>query len=202
MNATYLVPDDLAPGFTQPVFASQAIFRAVLSAMSHPGTVLPLPATPSAPPELGGGLGALSLSFADLDTPIWLDSVTDTNEARDYLAFHCGAPPVITPALATFALIGNPLNMPTLDRFALGEPSYPDRSTTLFIRVHSLSSGTEVTLRGAGIREKTRLCVDGLPQCFWTEWMHNRALFPLGIDVIFTDDMTVAALPRTTRVDG
>ena len=193
---------DLDAGFSQPIFDSQATFRAILSAMSRPGTVLPLPATPSAPPELGSGLGALSLSFADLDTPIWLDSETDTDKARDYLAFHCGAPPVITPALAMFALIGNPLDLPPLDRFALGEPSYPDRSTTLFIRVRSLSIGRDVTLRGAGIREKTRLRVDGLPERFWNEWMHNRSLFPLGIDAILTDDVTVAALPRTTQVDA
>jgi len=189
-------------GFAEPVLDSQATFRAVLTAMSRPGTRVPLPACPPAPPRLGRGLGALALAFADLDTPLWLDAAIDSADARAYLAFHCGAPLAAAPAEAAFALIGQAAQLGPFAHFALGDPAYPDRSTTLFIRVNSLAEGAEVQLRGPGIREMARMRTDGLPAHFWQELTLNHARFPLGVDIVLTDDADIAALPRTTRVSA
>jgi alpha-D-ribose 1-methylphosphonate 5-triphosphate synthase subunit PhnH len=50
-------------------------------------------------------------------------------------------------------------------------------------------------LRGPGIKEQAQLSLPET-QAFQT----NAALFPLGLDFIFTCGDRLAALPRTTRV--
>jgi alpha-D-ribose 1-methylphosphonate 5-triphosphate synthase subunit PhnH len=120
----------VAPGLTDPVFDAQACFRTLLDAMTHPGRIVALPvAFNREPPEpLGVAAAQIALTLCDVDTPVWLDAAS--SDAIRYLAFHCGATVIDTPAEARFVFSVDPDRLRPLDQFALGSDEYPDRSTS------------------------------------------------------------------------
>ncbi len=191
---------DLLPGLPDPVFDSQRVFRCVLDALAHPGSVHELDIALTSPAPLSATATALGLTLADFETPVWLQA--RAGGAAQYLRFHCGCPLVAEPALARFAIAHDALALPPLASFALGEIDYPDRSATLLLQVEELSEGKGVKLRGPGIREHAQLAVKGLPARFWSEWRENGQLFPRGIDAILVADKRIVGLPRTTQVEA
>lgn len=188
-----------ASGFVDPVFDSQAVFRTVLHALAHPGTIGEMPIALDPPAPLDPATAAVCLALLDVETPIWLQARGDA--VPGFLRFHCGSPIVASPGGARFALIDDLPAMPLLQAFDAGTDEYPDRSATLIVQVEDLIAGSGVTLTGPGMREQSRLTVRGLSSSFWDEWRENAANFPRGIDIIFTAGRRLAALPRTTRVE-
>ena len=81
-----------------------------------------------------------------------------------------------------------------LSSYPIGTPEYPDRSTTLIVECAELEAAG-ATLRGPGIKSEAAL---SLPET--RAFQSNRALFPLGLDFIFTCGNRLAALPRSTEV--
>jgi alpha-D-ribose 1-methylphosphonate 5-triphosphate synthase subunit PhnH len=205
------------PGFTNPVDDAQAVFRALLGALSRPGISASL-AGRSLPPPVSGltqGMLAVALGLCDQDTPLWLDSASDTPETRRHLRFHCASPFAVCPLEAAFAFISEPAAMPRLREFNPGRPDFPDRSATLVISAGlSHREAQTVEASGPGIKGNDRgawqrLSVSGLPGWFWEDWEENRVAHPLGVDVIFVDDgardsedgaVRLLGLPRTVRV--
>jgi alpha-D-ribose 1-methylphosphonate 5-triphosphate synthase subunit PhnH len=179
----------LEGGFAdRPVEAAHA-FRAALGAMARPGTVHRVAgARPPAP--LSPAAGALALTLADGDTPLWLAPSLDGEALRAWLRFHTGAPFAV-PGEARFAF-GRWEELP-LDAFAIGTPEYPDRSATLLVEVDEI--GREHRLTGPGIEREAWLTV---PDPGWHR--ANRARFPLWLDVFLACGDRLAALPRTVRV--
>jgi alpha-D-ribose 1-methylphosphonate 5-triphosphate synthase subunit PhnH len=193
------VNETLSAGFADPVGAAQATFRAVLTALSEPGTIVPLDLSLEAPPPLGFAAAAVALSLLDGDTPLWCDPTS--RAAAPSLRFHTGAPLVEAPERARFALIGDIAQLPSLAAFDAGTDEYPDRSATLIIEVASLGNGAALVLRGPGIPERRSLAVGGLPAGFTAEWRANHARFPRGVDVILTAGHRLAGLPRSTVIE-
>jgi alpha-D-ribose 1-methylphosphonate 5-triphosphate synthase subunit PhnH len=191
----------IAPGFADPVFDSQATFRAALDALARPGRVVPLAPLLTPPAPLNPTAAALCLALADLDTPLWLDPAADSAAVRDYLRFHSGAPLVAGRADATFAVLAAPATAADFEGFAPGTPEYPDRSATLIVQVAGFAEAGGVTLSGPGIESHRGLAVDGLPEGFWTWARANHAGYPLGVDVLFAAPDRVAGLPRSTAVE-
>ena len=70
------------------------------------------------------------------------------------------------------------------------------------MQVEALVAGRGRRLTGPGIRLEARLEARGLPETFWQGFRHNHALFPRGVDVLLTAGRQLAALPRTTAVEG
>lgn len=193
----------LAPAFIEPVLDAQAVFRVVMQAMSRPGIVQALDRRLSPPAPMSAGSAAAALTLFDYETPVWLDrSLTDAEDVSRWLRFHTGAPIVSDPQQAAFALITDPAKAPDFMAFALGAPDYPDRSTTLILQVESLLSGLTMMLRGPGIAGMQTLSARPLPDCFIRQMVDNRALFPRGVDVLLVTDDAVAAIPRSTRIEG
>lgn len=190
----------VAPGFARPVHDGQQVFRAVLAAMSRPGSVVPLPAPPAGHGGLGPSTAAVLLALADLETPLWLSPELDTDEARGFLRFHCGSPITADPAEAAFAICGDPAHLPDAGLFALGTPAYPDRSATLILRVPKLIEDRGMVLSGPGIDGQTRLDVPGLSPAIIASHQDNHAIFPMGFDIIFAGPDALACLPRTTQI--
>src|SRR5690606_37837176 len=85
----------IAPGFANPVFDSQRIFRGLLEAMSYPGRIVDTGSLASAPAPLSPAAAATCLALADYETPVWLDPAA--HPVRDWLRFHCGCPIVSDP---------------------------------------------------------------------------------------------------------
>lgn len=188
-------------GFTDPVFDSQAAFRAVMEAMARPGSRHPVPLAVEAPPPLQPAAAALALALLDADTRLWLDPpLAAAAEVGAWLRFHTGTRIVAAPEAAGFALIADPAGLPALTRFAQGETDYPDRSTTLLLQLDSLTGGPPLVLTGPGLAAPAALAPRPLPADFVARMQGNRARFPLGVDLVLAAGDLVAALPRSTAV--
>ena len=184
------------PGFADPVADSQATFRAVLDAMSHPGRVATAGTGLRPPPPLHPATAAVLLTLVDTDTPLWLHDAFAP--ARDWLAFHCGAA-FADPARAAFAAA--PV-LPGFAAFAAGSDEAPELSATLIVQVAALGSGAALTLSGPGLLAAGMLAVDGLPADFPALWAANHALYPRGIDLLLCCGTSLAALPRSVTVQA
>ncbi|MEM6372987.1 MAG: phosphonate C-P lyase system protein PhnH [Pseudomonadota bacterium] len=181
----------LSGGFADPAIQSAHAFRQVMEAMARPGMILDIAgATPPAP--LSTAAGTVLLTLCDTDTPVHLAGETDCDAVRQWLAFHTGAP-LAGPAHAMFA-VGTWGALTPLAPYPVGTSQYPDRSATLIVECPALTP-TGAQLSGPGIQDSTSL---SLPEV--AAFQSNAALFPRGLDFIFTSGDHLAALPRTTEV--
>lgn len=190
----------LTPGFLDPVFDSQAVFRTAMSATAYPGRVFRIGPFLAPPPPLGGATAALCLTVADFETMLYVDALSP--EVLAWLRFHCGAPVSPDADDARFGLITDPSTMPKFTRFNAGDVEYPDRSTTLIIQVPSLTDGPVTSWSGPGIKNCITPGIAGLPEWFWPDWDLGMELYPRGIDVFFTSGAEVIGLPRTIKVEA
>ena len=192
---------ELPSGFAEKVLSAQSTFRSVMDAMARPGSVQRIVATTGTPAAMMRGTAAIALTLFDHDTPIWLDpAMSETSDVSKWLKFHTSAPVITDSSTASFALVGDPENLPALDRFAFGSNEYPDRSTTLILQVESLTSGPSVELRGPGIDGTATLRASIQPRDLFERLSINSGLFPRGIDVVLVHDDSIVAIPRTTRL--
>lgn len=189
----------LWPALTDPVHDSQRLFRQILQAMSEPGTLheLQVPSPPRDAP-IGLALWGALLTLCDLDTQLWIAPALDSPELRDALHFHTGCRLTNVPSEADFALV-MPDTLATETDFAIGNDSYPDRSTTLLVAVECLSNEGPWQLSGPGI-ETQRMLDIGQADALMSQLNTNRSRFPCGLDAILTCGERLAAIPRSTRV--
>lgn len=185
--------ETLSGGFDNPAIQSSHAFRAVMEAMARPGQIQEIEgAEPPAPLSIAAG--SVLLTLCDADTPVYLAGEADTGDVRAWLAFHTGAP-LTGPSHAMFAVGGWDALMP-LGAYPIGTSEYPDRSTTLIVESPELAP-SGATLRGPGIKSQASLSLPDI-----TAFQNNRALFPLGLDFIFTEGARLAAVPRSTLVNA
>lgn len=181
----------LSGGLTDAPRDAARAFRAALNALARPGRIETITGG-QAPAPVSPAAATLLLTLCDPETPVHLAPGHDGQAIRDWLAFHTGAP-VTGPDRAAFAL-GTWDTLQPLDRFPIGTPEYPDRSTTLIVEVDTLTP-EGATLSGPGIKDTHSL---SLPET--AAFQANAALFPLGLDFFFTCGSRLAGLPRTTEV--
>ena len=192
---------ELPAGFADKVLSAQSTFRSVMDAMARPGSVQRIASAAGTPVGVMRGTAAIALTLFDHDTPVWLDGrMSATADVAKWLKFHTSAPVVADSSIASFALIGDPQSLPTLDRFAFGSNEYPDRSTTVVLQVESLTNGPAVELCGPGIDGTATLRASIQPHDLFERLAVNAALFPRGIDVVLVHDDSIVAIPRTTRL--
>ena len=113
---------------------------------------------------------------------------------RDWITFHTGAP-LVERARASFALGPWQALLPLTD-YPVGSAEYPDRSTTLIVEMPTLTQ-TGARLTGPGIETAAALSLPDI-----AAFQRNAALYPLGLDFLFTAGDHLAALPRSTRVEA
>ena len=194
---------ELPAGFADKVLSAQSTFRSVMDAMARPGSVQRIVAAAGTPGAMMRGTAAIALTLFDHDTPVWLDPLmSETSNVTKWLKFHTGAPVVGDSSICSFALIGDPVALPALDRFSFGTNEYPDRSTTLILQVESLTQGPGIELHGPGIDGTASLQAAIEPADLLERLAINAALFPRGIDVVLVHDDTIVAIPRTTRLSA
>lgn len=197
--AGWPTPRELLPA------TAQRAFRAIMDAFSRPGTLHQLP--PDAVPEGVPAVMIPLLTLADMMTPIAaLPTPGQPTEDAVGLAARLVVAPIAEPGSTRFALAFGEPDHEIFARLNRGSHWSPEAGAMLFQRVSGLGVSTEAgwSLTGPGIKpdEPVRLAVDGLSE----EWLTVRAElvsdYPAGIDVVLvTDEGSIAALPRTTRVD-
>jgi alpha-D-ribose 1-methylphosphonate 5-triphosphate synthase subunit PhnH len=185
----------LLPGFADPVLDAQRAFRAVLEAMSRPGTLHPAGGELRAPSPLAPATAAVLLTLADADTPVWL--AAPFAEARDWIAFHCGATIVPRAADAAFAVAPEMIDLAALNT---GSDEIPEDGATLILQLGAFDRGKKLRLAGPGLATPVTLAVDGVGEKFLAAWEANHALYPRGVDLILCAGETLAAFPRSLRI--
>ena len=191
---------ELPAGFADKALSAQSTFRSVMDAMARPGSIQRIASAAGTPAAMMRGTAAIALTLFDHDTPVWLDGRVSTSEVAKWLKFHTSAPVTSDPSIASFAVVGDPENLPALDRFAFGSNEYPDRSTTLIVQVGGLTDGPVVELQGPGIDGSAALRASIQPRDLFERLAINATLFPRGIDVVLVHDDSIVAIPRTTRL--
>jgi alpha-D-ribose 1-methylphosphonate 5-triphosphate synthase subunit PhnH len=192
---------EMPAGFADKVIAAQSTFRTVMDAMARPGSVQLIRAVSGVPAPMMRGAAAIALTLFDQDTPIWLDEkLAASHDVIKWIKFHTSAPVIADAAASSFAVIADPTSLPEFDRFALGSPEYPDRSTTIVVQVASLNEGPAYRLSGPGIDGVTVLrAAIGVPDLV-DRLAENARRFPRGIDLLLVSGESIVALPRTTRL--
>jgi alpha-D-ribose 1-methylphosphonate 5-triphosphate synthase subunit PhnH len=191
----------LTMAFADSIDQSQASFRALLDAMSRPGTIREIAGADrlAGVPGLSPAAAAVALTLVDFETPVWLSPAA--SPCGEWLRFHCGARIVADPGAARFAFAGAAETLPDLEAFDLGSDEFPDRAVTLVLDVTSLR-GTGWRLSGPGINGMAEFSAEGVSPAFLAARRSLAVLFPRGLDVIFAAGAQLAALPRTTKVEG
>jgi alpha-D-ribose 1-methylphosphonate 5-triphosphate synthase subunit PhnH len=192
----------IAAGFADPVFQSQAAFRALLAALSEPGLMQDVAGDFAPPAGLNAATAIALLTLADYETPIWLPDVLRDGPAGAWLRFHCGAALVDEPAAASFAVIDGATDTAPLSAFNPGTDQFPDRSTTVIVQCAGLDGGEAATLEGPGIPGRRTVAPMGLPPDFWAQVAANAEIYPLGVDLILSHGGAVLGLPRSTQIRG
>ncbi len=169
----------------------QQNYRALLEAVSRPGTVQPVRFSAHDTDAVTAILATLldgEVSLCDLDQQIdedsWplLQAVPRNADQADYVVCDGSKPPAFQPKLGSLAS--------------------PEHSATLLLSVGSLTSDSAtIRLQGPGIKEHKACSIAGL--C--NSWLAARAdwvdAFPLGVDMLLIDRDSVLALPRSTQVE-
>jgi len=191
----------LAPGFDDEAFGSQAVFRAAMDALSHPGRPLDMPVETGVPRQGHIASAALLLGLLDADTSVWISPSLRHSDAASWLRFHTGCQCLDDVGAAQFVWLALGDELPQLSELRLGNDTYPHQSATCVIEVRGLQADAPGwTLRGPGIPGERSLSIQGLPMAFEALWADNHAKFPCGVDVFLTTPTQLAGLPRTTRM--
>ncbi len=207
LNYLPQISNTLVPGFNDPVHDAQRVFRALLEALSRPGSIVAIDAALPNNHAMRDGLMcrvplaafASLLALTDYSTLVFLES--DSALFGDALRFHASAPLTRDWHGVSIVYIDDATNMPSLKGFSLGEPEAPETSATLFIRVPSLTEGESLVWRGPGIQDHRVMMIAGLPAAFWQERASLASHFPRGIDCYFVAGGSLVGLPRTTHVE-
>ena len=190
----------IQPGFSNPVYSSQEVFRRCLSAMSRPGTLIEVAHDAEVPEPLTPAAGALALTLLDHDTTVWLSPSLQCEEVITFLRFHTGCTVTDEPMKAAFGFVHSPAELPPFEAFALGSEEFPQDSITLVLQSHGLASGIGWPLSGPGIHRSNLLRAAGYGADFAGMWAANHRRFPCGADVIFASANLLCGLPRTTMI--
>jgi len=195
----------LSPGFGDETHSSQFIFRTVLNALSYPGRLNTLHHDARPPLGLNPVASGVLLALLDSETSLWLSDSLRNTLASTWLQFHTDCTITDDIKTADFVWIKRFAECPALDQLQTGSDAYPDRSAICIIEVESLTKKSDqgsFVLQGPGIKETQELDISAWSreECkMWLEfWNSNRALFPCGVDVFFSDGEALVGLPRTS----
>jgi len=188
-------------GFDNAAFDSSRIFRYALDAMSRPGKIVDIDIPLPSPEGLNSATTAVLLTLADMDTPIWLSPEIKTIQAETHIRFHTGCEITENPERATFAIAPANGDLSFLASLPAGNPEMPHLSTTLILLVDGFEGQTPLQLTGPGIQTTTSLSPTPVSAEFYPWAQANQRLFPCGVDTFFAASSSLAALPRSTRME-
>ncbi len=188
----------LYPGWQQPVFDAQSVFRSSMLAQSYVGRAQQIEPELELPPGIEPACAALALTLIDFETPVCCLGFAP--QVLSWLQFHTQAPQVEL-AEAHFVLVAKQHELPSLHQCLQGTDLYPDRSATIIKELSNLNSGQALCLSGPGLAQPMRLHLPDLPADFVRQRMANYLHFPCGVDLFLCAGRQLLALPRSTKVE-
>lgn len=190
------------------VHDTQRIYRALLDAMSFPGTVreigpavCKLDGSAAACPAAAGI--ALTLLDGEVSHAVRMTEATALSDYIRKMTFSPSVPPEQADYVFADGWLEEAEIRSLFERISRGTHEAPELGATLLLRVSGLGGSGERkwTLSGPGIADSVECCVAGLNERWLFEREKANAEYPVGVDMIlFTDDGLVTALPRTTTI--
>lgn len=177
----------------------QRAFRALLDAMSRPGTIHTLPA---ARPADGVWGSALVIMQCLLDHEVTFAVEADDRSVHEQILRRTGARSAALAA-AGYVLSDAAHAVDVIEMVSEGYFEEPERSATVVVRVDAVGSGPlRAVLSGPGIQTVQPLEIEGLDAAALRALVERNAVYPTGIDTILVDPQgRVACLPRSTRIE-
>lgn len=189
-------------GFRNEATESSQLFRDIMTAMSRPGQIQDLSVTLPAPAGLTAATTAILLTLCDFETKLLLSGSAKTAQAQSHLSFHTDTQLVTQSDQADYAVADMAETLDFCRDLPIGTAISPEKSATLILQVEKLTQDNpQLCLTGPGIETEARLGFgqSNFPQMLATYLQETRRYFPAGLDLLFTDQQQIAALPRTTQ---
>jgi len=176
-------------------FGSQATFRALLTSLSRPGSVVDLPVP-------GLGAAVVPLALADVETTV---AVVGDPEVAEIVVRATGAAASPVEDAELVACCGRTAPT-TMARLSRGSALAPELGTKVGIDCDRLVAGgpgqVRLTVSGPGVEGTRRLGVDGLEAGVLEAVAAANADPPVGIDVWLVDRHGhIVGLPRSCRLE-
>ena len=187
-------------GFADEAVDSQAVFRATLNALAHPGRPTPVPARATTPSPGRPAAARVLLALLDAECTLWLSPRFAGGGTAAWLRFHTGCRTVAKPEEAQFVWVAEGDAMPLLADLNLGSDADPEQSTTVLLDVAGWQGGEPLQLAGPGVLGAVTLVAQGLPDTFIQQWQRNHAAFPRGVDLLLASADHVVGLPRSSQL--
>ena len=192
-------------GFADPARGSHAVFRAVLTAWSHPGRSVALVSDAEVPSGVSREAASVLLALLDAETTLWLSPRLQATPVGAWLRFHTGCVLVATAMQAQFAWVAEGDALPVLTELGVGTDASPETAVTLLVETQGwahASGGWQLTGPGLAQPQPLALNADGPERVQALRGLHQSAaaLFPRGVDMLLTAPGRVLGLPRTTRI--
>ncbi len=174
------------------IIRDHRMYRVILTAMSHPGSVFPVP-------ELADTDAVTDLLGCLMDSETGFSVIGDHETAR--ALSHRTSARQVSETEADFIIATRGSTRGALRSLKRGTLEYPDQSATVVYQVEALGYGDlSLTLTGPGVDGETELQLMGMDVNEFRQLRDVNAEYPLGIDALFLDRAgRVAAIPRSTQ---
>jgi alpha-D-ribose 1-methylphosphonate 5-triphosphate synthase subunit PhnH len=187
------------PPITRTADLEQRTFRAVLSALSMPGTVEQLSLLRA---EDGRWAGAIAIAQSLLDHEVTFHVATDglPAEGPEETILRRTGSRTAPLAQAGYVFTDAARAFVAVEQAAEGPLEEPERSATIVVLCDSVGEGSlALALSGPGVDGECTLRLGGLDASVLKARAERNWPFPVGIDLLLVDPQgRVAGLPRST----
>ncbi|MBZ4665414.1 phosphonate C-P lyase system protein PhnH [Mahella sp.] len=182
-----------------PVFDAQWVYRQLLDAMARPGKICSVLKPP---------MTSIALTLLDNEVTFAIAGRGSADEERHIRWLTGSSPAPWDRADYIFAegALEDKQIAEIMHMAKRGSLLRPDESATIILSVEELGKGKQpggyiLRISGPGVEHERFCAVKGLSSC----WMRLREIvdaeYPMGIDMIITDEKgEIIALPRTTII--
>lgn len=163
----------------------QIVFRSLINAFSYPGQMTEL--------THADGSVAILATLVDAET-----TLADPDQLLSDLTKTRLNAPIVAAEQANYIIVRGNMN----PRFTpqLGTLESPESGATVVVLIDSFTDSGRWCISGPGIKRPWYIDFGGLD----SSWLDTRNIwcssFPLGVDLILTDQKRCLALPRTTLI--
>ncbi len=186
------------------VFDAQHHFRLILDSMARPGKINNIPAIDILPPA-GINKSSAIIALALLNTDASFLSVNENQqEITEYIALNTAAQPS-SIGEADFIFTNGLQDAELIYAAKIGTLPYPENSATFVIDTEQIAKenfegALQITLSGPGIETTDVVFVKGLNAALLDAVKEQNLEFPLGVDLILTDDNNnLLCIPRSNQ---